>query len=93
MDAIAGCSVRMTNGNATSVCANGTSHGEASHLPYVMMNPSPSITADDPRGSMMRGSRIFSRRVGCASANAAGKPRRIERIVVARAYVRELRIA
>lgn len=93
MDAIAGCSVRMTNGNATSVCANGTSHGDASHLPYVMMNPSPSITADDPSGSMISGSRIFSRRVGCARANAAGKPKRIERITVAEAYVSELKIA
>ena len=90
---MAGCSVRITKGNATRVCANGTSNGDVSHLPNVRRNPNPSMTADDPSGSMMIGSRNFSRRAGLASANAAGNPRSNEMITVAEAYVSELRVA
>ncbi len=72
MDAMAGCNVRITKGSAMSVCASGTKIGEASARPNVMMNPSPSMTADAPSGSMISGSRNFSRRVGLASAYAAG---------------------
>src|SRR5919109_4902457 len=41
MEAMAGCSTRITNGNATSVCANGTSSGEVSQAPKEMIKPSP----------------------------------------------------
>jgi hypothetical protein len=43
------------------------------------------MTAEEPSGSMIRGSRTFSRRVGLARARAAGKPRRREMITVAEA--------
>lgn len=90
---MAGCNARMTNGNATNVCATGTINGEVSHFPNVRRNPSPSMTAEEPSGSMMNGSRSLSRAVGLERATAAGKPMRIERITVAEAYVIEFRIA
>src|SRR5688572_7180859 len=93
MEAMAGCSVRITNGKATSVCAKGTSHGEVSQAPYERINPSPSVTAEEPSGSIINGSRIRSSRVGLASANAAGKPRIRERITVPPAYPSELTVA
>ena len=64
-----------------------------SRAPYERMNPRPSITADEPSGSMISGSRIRSRRVGFANANAAGKPSRRERKTVAAAYPSELTVA
>src|SRR5688572_14128996 len=83
----------MTKGRATSVCANGTSKGDVIHAPYEMINPRPSMTADEPIGSIIRGSRIFTTRVGFASASAAGKPRRRESTTVAPAYLIELIVA
>src|SRR4029434_5381689 len=52
MDAMACWSVRMTNGNATSECANGTRSGDVSHAPNEMIKPNPNMTADEPNGTM-----------------------------------------
>ena len=83
----------MTKGNAIIVCASGTSHGEAIQLRGALLNemmkPKPSVTADAPSGSIRIGSRMRSRRLGFANAEATGNPKRRESITVIPAYWRE----
>ena len=90
---MAGCKLRITKGRAIIVCAAGTSQREASHCIggrlNATMNPSPSITADAPSGSISSGSRSESSLRGHASDAATGAPNASERITVIPAYARE----
>ena len=84
----AGVRLRTTNGNATRVCASGISKGEVRKSSggrlSATMNPSPSVTAEVPNGSISSGSRMRLN-TSCwrlASIQAAGSPNKIESTTV-----------
>ena len=63
MEASTGCTLRTTKGKATSVCAIGMSSGKCSGskggILKVTRKPSPSVTAEAPRGRVIR---VFNQR-------------------------------
>jgi hypothetical protein len=80
----AACRLRMTKGRAMVVWARGINSGEVSSDPLksgierlkVTIKPRPRVTADAPRGSMMKGSIHLTSLPERTRAEAAGKPER-----------------
>lgn len=94
---IAGRRIRTTNGNATRLCMTGMRNGkitrDCGNCPNETTNPSPRVTADAPRGSIKRGSRIRDQILFWFKAYAENDPIKMEMAVVARANTKELMIA